>query len=191
MTSRLFLQVAATLPPPLKQLAQQRDLLTALSGGFPNQNLPETFELASLQLPQELPITLPSQLVEQRPDVRQAEENLHSASALIGVAVANRLPSFSLTADAGSMALVFTKMFSGGSGFWDLGAGVTQPVFGRWHAPAPRASCQGCIHPGRGAISQHRPDRVPECRGYSECTATGRRGPEDCVRRERRCRHNP
>jgi NodT family efflux transporter outer membrane factor (OMF) lipoprotein len=122
-------QVAATLPPPLKQLAQQRDLLTALSGGFPNQNLPETFELASLQLPQELPVILPSQLVEQRPDVRQAEENLHSASALIGVAVANRLPSFSLTADAGSMALVFTKMFSGGSGFWDLGAGVTQPVF--------------------------------------------------------------
>jgi NodT family efflux transporter outer membrane factor (OMF) lipoprotein len=122
-------QVAATLPPLLKQLAQQRDLLAALSGAFPNQNLPEKFELASLQLPQELPVSLPSQLVEQRPDVRQAEENLHSASALIGVAVANRLPSFSLTADAGTMALVFSKMFSGGSGFWDLGGGVTQPVF--------------------------------------------------------------
>jgi len=122
-------QVAATLPPLLKQLAQQRDLLAALSGGFPNQNVPEQFELSSLQLPQELPVSLPSQLVEQRPDVRQAEENLHSASALIGVAVANRLPSFALTADAGSMALVFTKMLSGGSGFWDLGAGITQPVF--------------------------------------------------------------
>jgi NodT family efflux transporter outer membrane factor (OMF) lipoprotein len=122
-------QVAATLPPLLKELAQQRDLLAALSGAFPNQDLPERFELASLQLPQELPVSLPSQLVEQRPDVRQAEENLHTASALIGVAVANRLPSFALTADAGTMALVFSKMFSGGSGFWDLGGGVTQPVF--------------------------------------------------------------
>ncbi len=122
-------QVAATLPPLLKQLAQQRDLLAALSGGFPSQDLPEKFELSSLQLPQELPLSLPSQLVEQRPDVRQAEENLHSASALIGVAVANRLPSFALTGDVGSMALVFTRMFSSGSGFWDLTGGVTQTVF--------------------------------------------------------------
>ncbi|PMW27158.1 histidine kinase, partial [Pseudomonas sp. MPR-E5] len=57
-------QVAATLPPLLKQLAQQRDLLAALAGSFPNQDLPEKFELASLQLPQELPVSLPSQLVE-------------------------------------------------------------------------------------------------------------------------------
>jgi NodT family efflux transporter outer membrane factor (OMF) lipoprotein len=122
-------QVTATLPPLVKQLAQQRDLLSVLSGSFPNQGLPEKFELASLQLPQELPVSLPSQLVEQRPDVRQAEENLHCASALIGVAVANRLPSFVLTADTGSMALIFSKMFSAGSGFWDLGVGVAQPVF--------------------------------------------------------------
>ena len=122
-------QVTATLPPLLKQLAQQRDLLAALAGSFPNRDLPEKFELSSLQLPQELPISLPSQLVEQRPDLRQAEENLHSASALIGVARANRLPSFTLTADAGSMALIFSKMFTAGTGFWDLAGGVTQPVF--------------------------------------------------------------
>lgn len=122
-------QVVATLPPLLKQLAQQRDLLTVLAGAYPDKDLPEKFELASLQLPQELPLSLPSQMVEQRPDVRQAEENLHLASAQIGVATANRLPSFALTADAGSMALTFSKMFSGGTGFWDLGAGVTQPVF--------------------------------------------------------------
>ena len=122
-------QVSAGLPPLLKQLAQQRDLLAALSGGFSSQDLPEKFELATLQLPQELPLSLPSQLVEQRPDIRQAEENLHSASALIGVARANRLPSFALTADAGSMALVFSRLFSGGTGFWDVGAGVTQPIF--------------------------------------------------------------
>jgi len=122
-------QVVATLPPLLKQLAQQRDLLAVLSGGFPKQDLIEKFELSSLQLPQELPVSLPSQLVEQRPDVRQAEENLHSASAQIGIAVANRLPSFALTADAGGMAVVLGRLFSGGSGFWDIGAGVTQPIF--------------------------------------------------------------
>jgi NodT family efflux transporter outer membrane factor (OMF) lipoprotein len=122
-------QVTATLPPLLKQLAQQRDLLAVLSGGLPNKDLVEKFELSSLQLPQELPLSLPSQLVEQRPDVRQAEENLHSASAQIGIARANRLPSFALTADAGSMAVVLGHLFSGGTGFWDVAAGVTQPIF--------------------------------------------------------------
>jgi NodT family efflux transporter outer membrane factor (OMF) lipoprotein len=122
-------QIAATLPPLLKQLAQQRDLLAVLSGGFPNEYLIEKFELSSLQLPQELPLTLPSKLVEQRPDVLQAEENLHSASALIGVARANRLPSFDLTGDIGSMALAFGNIFSAGNGFRDATAGVTQPIF--------------------------------------------------------------
>ena len=122
-------QVAATLPPLLKQLAQQRDLLAVLAGGFPNQDLPEKFELSGLQLPQELPLSLPSQLVAQRPDVRQAEENLHSACAQIGIARANRLPSFALTADAGSMAVVLGRLFSGSNGFWDVTAGVTQPIF--------------------------------------------------------------
>jgi NodT family efflux transporter outer membrane factor (OMF) lipoprotein len=121
-------QIAATLPPLLKQLAQQRDSLAVLAGGFPNQDLAEKFALSSLQLPQELPLSLPSQLVEQRPDVLQAEENLHAAGAQIGIARANRLPSFALTADAGSMAITLGKIFPGG-GFWDVGASVTQPIF--------------------------------------------------------------
>jgi outer membrane protein TolC len=54
---------------------------------------------------------------------------MHSASAQIGIAVANRLPNFNLTADAGTMALTAAKMFSAGAGFWDLGASVTQPIF--------------------------------------------------------------
>jgi len=122
-------QVAATLPPLLKQLAQQRDLLAVLAGGFPNNDLPEKFELSNLQLPQEIPLSIPSQLVEQRPDVRQAEENLHFASAQIGIARANRLPSFNLTGDLGSMALAIGKVFNAGNGFRDVGASVTQPVF--------------------------------------------------------------
>ena len=122
-------QVTATLPPLLKQLTQQRDALAALAGEFPQRDFAEKFELSTLQLPQELPLSLPSKLVEQRPDVRQAEENLHAASALIGVAIANRLPSIALTADGGSSPDEFSRMFSHGSGFWDLTGGITQPIF--------------------------------------------------------------
>jgi NodT family efflux transporter outer membrane factor (OMF) lipoprotein len=122
-------QVVATMPPLLKQLAQQRDLLAVLAGGFPQKDIAGKFELSSLQLPQELPLSLPSKLVEQRPDVRQAEENLHAASALIGVAIANRIPTITLSADAGSSPDSISRMFSGGNGFWDLTAGITQPIF--------------------------------------------------------------
>ena len=122
-------QVVATLPPLLKQLAQQRDALAVLAGGFPEKDFAGKFELSSLQLPQELPVSLPSKLVEQRPDVRQAEENLHAASALIGVAIANRIPTITLSADAGSSPDQITRMFSHGSGFWDLTAGITQPIY--------------------------------------------------------------
>jgi NodT family efflux transporter outer membrane factor (OMF) lipoprotein len=122
-------QINATLPPLIKQLVQQRNLLAALSGRFPSEKLIEKFELLSLELPRKLPVSLPSRLVEQRPDVRQAEENMHSASAQIGIAVANRLPNFALTADAGTMAVTAAKMFSAGAGFWDLGADITQPIF--------------------------------------------------------------
>lgn len=120
-------QIVATLPPLVKQLAQQRDLITALAGGLPANEEAEKFELASLQLPQDLPVSLPSLLVEHRPDVRQAEENLHFASAQIGVAIANRLPSFALTADAGTMAVEFAHIFT--AGFWDVGAAGLGTIF--------------------------------------------------------------
>ncbi len=122
-------QVAATLPPLLKRLARQRDLLAVLAGRFPGRAPVEKFELSSLRLPEELPVSLPSQLVEQRPDVRQAEANLHAASAQIGVAIANRLPNIMLTADVGSMALAFDQVFAAGTGFWGLGAALATPIF--------------------------------------------------------------
>ncbi len=122
-------QVNATLPPLCKQAAQLRDLLAALAGRFPNQSPVKTFDLANLQLPVEIPVSLPSQLVAQRPDVRQAEANLHAASAQIGMAIANRLPNITLTADAGSTALSLNKMFSSGTGFWGLGAAAMAPLF--------------------------------------------------------------
>ena len=122
-------QTRATLPPLEKQLAQQRDQLAVLTGHFPSQAPDEHFTLDSLQLPGELPLSLPSKLVEQRPDVRQAQANLHAASAEIGVATAARLPNLTFTADAGSTALEFSKLFTGGTGFWDVAAGITAPIF--------------------------------------------------------------
>lgn len=122
-------QTSAALPPLLKQLAQQRDALAVLSGGFPSQDVPEKFEFSDLMLPQDLPVSLPSQLVEQRPDVRQAEENLHAASAQIGIAEANRLPTITLTADAGTMALEAGQLFTSGASFGALGASIAQPIF--------------------------------------------------------------
>ena len=80
-------------------------------------------------MPEELPVSLPSQLVAQRPDVLQAEANLHAASAQIGIAIANRLPNIELTANAGSTALAIDKVFTSGTGFWSLGAAVTAPLF--------------------------------------------------------------
>ncbi|MGH8122176.1 MAG: efflux transporter outer membrane subunit, partial [Rudaea sp.] len=122
-------QVKATLPPLIKQLAQQRDLLAVLAGVFPNQAPVEKFELSSLQLPQDLPLSLPSELVAQRPDVLQAQANMHAASAQIGVATANRLPNITLTANAGSTALAIGQVFKSGTGFWSVGADLSAPIF--------------------------------------------------------------
>ena len=82
----------ALLPPLEKQLAQQRDLLTALAGQYSTAQVPETFHLGAITLPRSLPVTLPSTFVRQRPDVRAAEANMHSASAQIGVALAAVCP---------------------------------------------------------------------------------------------------
>jgi NodT family efflux transporter outer membrane factor (OMF) lipoprotein len=123
-------QAQATLPPLQKQLAVQRDLLTALIGRFPSQEPAETFELASLQLPLELPVSLPSKLVEQRPDVLSAAAQLHTASASIGVAIAAILPAFTLTGNAGTTANQISQLFmTPGTAFWTLAGNVAQTVF--------------------------------------------------------------
>jgi NodT family efflux transporter outer membrane factor (OMF) lipoprotein len=89
----------------------------------------ETFRLDELTLPADLPVSLPSKLVEQRPDVRQAEENLHAASAALGVAIANMLPQFAINGDIGSSAFKLQQLFSPYTGFWDVGASLTQTLF--------------------------------------------------------------
>ena len=122
-------QTRATLAPLQKRLAQTRNQLMAYLGRFPNQDKGERFNLASLHLPQELPLSLPSALVGQRPDVRSAEAQLHEASANIGVAVANQLPQFSITGSLGSTVASGSKLFSAGSGVWSLAGAIAQPLF--------------------------------------------------------------
>ena len=122
-------QVEQTLPPLQKQLAQQRDLLAALAGGFPSDKLIETFELAALRLPRDLPVSLPSKLVEQRPDIKAAEANVHAAGALVGVTIANRLPNIVLTGVAGSTAPQIDQLFGSGTEWWQITGAVTQPIF--------------------------------------------------------------
>ena len=122
-------QSAATLAPLQKALGQTRDELTALVGRLPAEEPAETFQLDELTLPRDLPVSLPSKLVEQRPDVRQAEENLHFASAEAGVAIADMLPQFAITGNWGSTALTAGDLFKTGTGFWDIGASLTQTLF--------------------------------------------------------------
>ena len=122
-------QAAAGLPALEKALAQTRHQLSVLAGKFPGEaGMPE-FQLASLQLPQELPLSLPSALVRQRPDIRASEALLHQASAQIGVATANQYPQFSLSANYGSASTGLRDLFGDGTVLWSVAAGLTQPIF--------------------------------------------------------------
>src|SRR5262249_16803428 len=122
-------QARLLLPPLEKALAQQRDLLATLTGRFPSEDIAATFRLASFRLPRTIPLSVPADLVRQRPDVRVAEANLHVASAQIGVAIANRLPKITLSGNAGSSALAFNKLFTPGTGFWTIAGDAVQTVF--------------------------------------------------------------
>jgi NodT family efflux transporter outer membrane factor (OMF) lipoprotein len=122
-------QVEATLPPLRKALAQNRNLLAALLGGYPSEGPREMFQLADLQLPLDLPVSLPSQLIEQRPDVRAAQEQLHSASAQVGVATANMLPNFTINPSGGYMNTALAGLISPANAFWILSGNVTQTLF--------------------------------------------------------------
>lgn len=122
-------QIEASLPTLEKQLAQQRDLLAVLAGRFPSEDIGQRFEFDALTLPEELPLSLPAHLIEQRPDIRAAEAQLHAASARIGVAKAARLPNITLSATLGSSALDTSTLFKSGTGFWSIGADLVQPIF--------------------------------------------------------------
>lgn len=122
-------QTRATIPPLEKQLAQTRHRLAVLTGKLPSEAVLPEFEIASIYLPLELPVSLPSSLARQRPDIRAAEALLHQASAQVGVATANLYPQISLTGNYGSEALMPSQLFSGPGQAWTLMGGLLQPLF--------------------------------------------------------------
>jgi NodT family efflux transporter outer membrane factor (OMF) lipoprotein len=122
-------QTVAALPALVKQLRQTEHALAVLTGRFPDETPLARVSLGDLHLPEDLPLSLPSTLVAQRPDVRQARADLHAASAAIGIAAAQRLPNIELTANAGSSALAISRVFGSGTGFWGIAASLTAPIF--------------------------------------------------------------
>jgi NodT family efflux transporter outer membrane factor (OMF) lipoprotein len=111
-----------------KQLAQQRNSLMRLLGLPPTDDAGQGLQLSSLHLPEKLPLSLPSQLVDQRPDVRSYEAQLHQMSANIGVAIANQLPQFSITGQLGQTSGGFTNMFIPATGIWSIGFSIAQTL---------------------------------------------------------------
>ena len=118
----------ATLPPLRQQLAHTRHLIATLAGQSPGDWAPPRITLAELKLPNDLPVSLPSELVRQRPDILVAEAQLHSASAQIGVATANMLPNFNLTANYGLNSTTLSTLFAGSAAFWTMGATLATPL---------------------------------------------------------------
>jgi NodT family efflux transporter outer membrane factor (OMF) lipoprotein len=121
--------VRATLPPLQQQLAAAEHSLAVLTGQLPKNAAPITLTLSDLTLPQDLPVSLPSSLVEQRPDIRAQTAALQAANAQIGIATANLLPQLTLTGSFGDQALTAAKLINPASNAWSLTGGITQPLF--------------------------------------------------------------
>jgi NodT family efflux transporter outer membrane factor (OMF) lipoprotein len=117
------------LAPLEKQLAVQRDLLTALAGQFSADEILQKFTLDGLTLPANLPVSLPSKVISRRPDVRAAEALLHSTNALVGVSIAARLPNITITGNAGTTGFSLAELFTPGTSFYVIAASMTQPLF--------------------------------------------------------------
>jgi NodT family efflux transporter outer membrane factor (OMF) lipoprotein len=121
-------QTRALLPPLERELAKTRHQLALLSGRVPSEAMLPVFELDAMTLPQELPVSVPSSLARQRPDIQAAEALLHQASAQIGVATANEYPKINLTGSLGEASLALHSLFAGPA-VWSIGAGLLQPLF--------------------------------------------------------------
>jgi NodT family efflux transporter outer membrane factor (OMF) lipoprotein len=149
-------QLAATragLPPLEKALAQTRNQLAVLTGRFPGEAGLPALDLAKFQLPQTLPISLPSDLVRQRPDVRAAEATLRQANAQIGVAEAGMFPQLTLSGGYGSAATSTSNLFNSNTMLWNIGANLLQPIF---HAGELQARKRGAEAFYDQAFAQYR-----------------------------------
>jgi len=121
--------VRATLPQLMQQQATAEHHLAVLTGHFPHEIESPTVALSDLKLPEDLPVSLPSALVAQRPDIRAQEAVMHQASAAVGIATSNLLPQLTLTAAVGTESLRASDLFQPAAGVWNLAGGITQPVF--------------------------------------------------------------
>ena len=146
-------QTRAALPPLEKALAQTRNALPPLVGKTPaSAELPQ-FELAGLELPHELPVSLPSDLARQRPDIQAAEALLHQAGAQVGVATAAEYPQLTLSASYGTIATATGDLFGANSMIWNAGAGLLQPIF---HGGALKAQQRAAVAAYDRALAQYR-----------------------------------
>lgn len=158
-------QARLLLPALEKQLGQQRNVLAFLTGRLPSDGLPATFQLSSFRLPRPLPVSLPADLVRQRPDVRAAEANLHAVNALIGVAIANRLPQIALTANAGSSAATIASLFSPHTAFWMVAGSVAQTVFDAGTREQKQRAAEAAADQ---ALAQYRSAVLAACQNVSD-----------------------
>src|SRR5262249_54515456 len=117
------------LPPLRQQLSVANDALAILLGRFPADWPPPAFALDRLTLPGDLPVSLSSDLVHQRPDILASEASLHAASAAIGVATAQMYPSITLSASLGLETFMSSGMSAATSEMWNIASGITAPIF--------------------------------------------------------------
>ena len=141
------------LPPLVRAEAHQRVVIATLIGRSAGSDLPPLPMLASLTLPRDLPLIVPSDLVARRPDVLAARAQLEGAGADVGTAIAARLPAISLSGSAGGTAERFGDMFKSGNPFWTLVGGIAQPIF---HAGALRHQQHAAEAALEGAKAQYR-----------------------------------
>jgi NodT family efflux transporter outer membrane factor (OMF) lipoprotein len=140
------------LPPLRQQLSIARHALSILAGKFPGEWSPPEFELVEFTLPEELPVSVASQLVRQRPDILAAEAQLHASSAAIGVATTQMYPNITLSGSTGFESLSTATLFQSSSRTWSLIADLTAPLF---HGGALEAQKQGAVEAFRASFATY------------------------------------
>ena len=142
----------ALLPPLLRQLEASRHRMAYLAGKAPSEWAAPEFDLATLKVPADIPVSLPSQLVRQRPDILAAESEMHAATAAIGVAVANQYPDIRLSANLTQAAIQPQNLFNYTASGWNLLAGATAPIF---HGGTLKAQRQAAEAEARASLARY------------------------------------
>jgi len=146
-------EIRATLPPLQKNLSITRHALSILVGELPTENQLPKFYFEGIKLPRKIPVSLPSSLIHQRPDIRASESLLHQASANVGVATANLYPQVTITASFGTEKYKIEDLLKGGGLVWSYGSNILQPIF---NGGSLRAARRASIEAYKQAEAQYR-----------------------------------